>query len=109
MLRTVLRCPAESALRLLGEVLKGARILHREIRKNLAIEFDSGFLQSADEARVAQSMLFCGRADAHDPQRPELPFALLASRISELQAAFDRFFGGTVQLRFGKEITAGTV
>src|SRR5271166_791325 len=94
----LLRCPAQSALRLLGEALKRGRIFNREISKDLAVEFDTGSLQAVNELAVAHAVQFGGGADTHNPQRAELAFALFASGVGELQTAIDRFFRRAVEL-----------
>ena len=104
-----LRCPAESAPSLLGEALKGCGVPYREIREDLAIQFDSGFFQAVDERVIAHSIQLGGGANAYDPQRSILPLALFASTVGELQAAFDRLFGRPVQFGFCEEVTAGAV
>src|SRR5262245_29797713 len=109
MLKAGSRCPAERALRLLGEVLKSARIFHRQVSKNLAVQFDPSLLQAVDELRVAEAILLGVGGDADDPQRAELALALLASRVRELQSALDGFLRRPIQFRFCQEITAGAV
>src|SRR5258707_13848288 len=59
-----------------------------------------------DELVVTHPIQLGRRANAHNPQRAILPLALLAARVSKLQPALHRLFGGAVQLRFGEEITA---
>src|SRR5712671_5401685 len=92
-----LRGPADGALRLLGEALKSARIPHRQVGQNLAVEFDSRNLQTVNELVVAHSIQLGSGADTHNPQRAILPLALLAAGVSELEATLDGFFRGTVE------------
>src|SRR4029077_285850 len=99
----------QRALGLLREILKCGRVFYCQVRENLAIEFNAGLLQAVDELRIAQGVGLGRGADTHDPQRAVLAFALLAARVGELQSALDGFFGGAVEFRFCKEITAGTV
>src|SRR5215467_9571026 len=93
-------CRRARFLCLLGQVAEPRRIIHRQIRENLAIEFDSGFLQSADELVVVQSVQAGGGADAHDPDRAVLPLLLLASGVGKLQSALDGFFRRAVKFGF---------
>src|SRR5580698_3545638 len=104
-----LRRPAESAPRLLGEALKRGSVLNRQVGENLAIQFDSCFLQAVDECVVAHPIQLGGGPDAYDPQRAKLPLALLAPAVGELQAALDGFFSRPVELGFCEEVTAGAV
>src|SRR5215470_19178617 len=105
----LLRRPAKSALRLLGEALKGGSIVDSQISQDLAIELHARRLQSMDELVVAHAVQLGSGADAHDPQRPVLALFLAASGISELQAALHRLLRRPVQLRFCQVITAGAV
>src|SRR3982074_903116 len=94
---SLLRGPADGALRLLGEALKSARIPYRQIGENLAVQFDPRHFEPVDELVIAHPIQFGGGADAHDPQRAVLPLALLASGVGELEAALDSFFRRTVE------------
>src|ERR1700752_1017048 len=96
-------------LRLRHQPRKPRRIIHCQVRENLAVEFDSGLLQAVDELVVAQPVQLGGGADAHNPQRADLPLALLASGIGKLQPALDRLLRRAVKLRFCQEITACAV
>src|ERR1700678_3708555 len=87
-------------LRLLRQMRKSRRILNSQIREDLTIELDSGFLQSADELVVVQSIQAGGGADAHDPDRPVLALLLLAAGVGKLQRAIDGFFCRTVEFGF---------
>ena len=101
-----LRCPAESALRLLGEALKRAGVIHGQVGQNLAVQFHACFLQPVDELVVAEPVQSGGRGDADYPQRAELALLLASSGEGKLQAAVDGFLGGPVKLRFGEEISS---
>src|SRR6266700_856088 len=105
----LLRGPAESALRLLGEAFKRGSIVNGQVRKNLAIQFYSCCLQSMNKLAVAQPVQLGRSADAHNPQRAVLALFLFSSRVGELQGAVYGFFRRTVQLGFCQEITAGAV
>src|SRR5579862_308891 len=90
-------CPAESALRLLGKALKRSGVVHRQIGQDLAIQFDSTHLKPMDELVIAHSVQLGGGADTHDPERAVLALSLLASRVGELEPAFNSFFCGPVE------------
>src|ERR1700681_3268096 len=105
----VLRRPFNRALRLRRWTRKSRRILHRQIRQNLAIQFNPRNLQPVDELVVAHPIQLRGSADAHDPQRTELPLTLLAPRVGKLQSALDGFFCRAVKLRFCEEVPASAV
>src|SRR5271166_4465148 len=87
-------------LRLLAQRRKPSRIFHRQIGKDLAIQFDAGLLQAVDELAVTGSVQLGGSADAHNPDGTELALLLLAAAVGELQPAFDRLFRLTVQFGF---------
>src|ERR1700693_1064900 len=104
-----LRGLAESALRLLGEALKRAGIVHRQVGQDLAIQFDSAFFEPVYELVIAHSVQFGGGADAHNPERGVLPLLLFASGVGKLEPALYRFFGGPVEFGFGQEVAAGAI
>src|ERR1700681_2490971 len=101
-----LRCRAESALRLLRQTFKSGSVPDRKVCQDLAIQFYACLFEAVNELVVAHPIQFGGGADAHDPQRPELPLALFAPGVCELQAALDGLFGRPVQLGFCEEVTA---
>src|SRR5438477_5954796 len=93
----LLRGPAESALRLLGEALKSGWIFDCDVCQDLAVEFDAGFFQTVDERAVAHIVQFRGGSDADDPQRAVLALALFPAGVGELQSAVYGLFGRTVE------------
>src|SRR5688572_16156685 len=92
--------------RLLGERGKRRRIVHREIRENLAIDFDSGLAQAIHERAVAHVVLARARVDARDPETAEITLLVLAIAVRVLPAAFDVLLGGLPELAAGAERTA---
>src|SRR6266496_742732 len=100
---------AQSALCLLGEALKSGWIFDCQIGKDFAVQSDAGFLEAVDERAVAHAVQLGGGADAHDPQRPVLTLALVATAVGALQPAPNGFFGRAVEFGFCQEITAGAV
>src|SRR4051812_35669260 len=95
--------------RLLGQLGKSCRVLHRDVGQNLAIELDAGLLQPTDEAAVADAVLVGGGVDAHDPQRAVLALLLLAAGVGELEGALDRLFCGAVEFGLSEEKSGGPV
>ena len=73
------------------------RIVYRQVRQNLAIQFHACLLQAADELVVVQSMQARSRADAHDPDGAVLALLLLAAGVGKLQPALDGFFRRAVK------------
>src|SRR5262245_41600515 len=104
-----LRSPAESALRLLGEAVKGGGIVDRQVSQDLAVELYARCFQSVDELVVAHAVQLGSCADTHDPQRAELALFLAPSGVGKFQAAFYGLFGRAIQLGFCQVVTAGTV
>src|SRR5438270_9622865 len=96
-----LRCPGESALRLLGEAFKGTGIVYRQVGQDLAVQLHAALLQAVNQLAVAQAVELGSSADADDPQRPVLTLFLTATGVSELQPALHRLFGRTIKLGFG--------
>src|SRR6185436_17100850 len=78
----------------LGELLERRRIVHREIREDLAIEIHTGGLERRDEARVGGAVLAARSVDAHDPEAPEVTLLQLPARVlvlPRLAERLDRF------------------
>src|SRR5580704_1606783 len=90
-------CRCDCCLRLLRKARKRARIVNRQIGKDLSIQLYASLLQSMDELAIAQAVQLGGRADAHDPERAVLALFLFASRIGKLKSAVDGFFRRAVQ------------
>ena len=84
--------------RLLTETGKRRGIVDGDVGQNLAVQFQSRLLQSADKPAVADAVLLRGGGDADDPQRPVLALLLPPAGKGELQSALDRFFRRPVQL-----------
>src|ERR1017187_1146191 len=67
------------------DVREPLRILHRDLREDLAVHVGAGLLQARHELAVAEIMQARGRVDADDPETAELALLLLAvaRRIDE--------------------------
>src|SRR5271157_5700545 len=100
---------AKDGFRLLHESGEACGVIYGDVGQHLAVELDSGGLETVDELRVADVVDLGGGIDAHDPERAELAFFLLASAVSELQSALYGFLRCLVELRFCEEITAGAL
>src|SRR5712672_1193189 len=87
----------QRALGLLDQALKRGRILNRQVRQNLAVQFDSRDFQPVDKLVIAQPVQLRSSSNAHNPQRPILPLPLLPPAVSELEAAFYGLFGRAVE------------
>src|SRR5205823_1657726 len=87
--------------------LKGSGIVDCQIRQDLAIQFHAAFFQAVNELAVTHPIHLGSGGDAHNPKRAILALFLFAAGVCEFEAALDRLFGGTVQLGFCEEITAG--
>ena len=60
-----------------ARLCKSRRIIYRQIRQNLAIQFDASDLQAVDELVIAHAIQLRSGADAHNPERAELPLRCL--------------------------------
>src|SRR3954467_4032729 len=89
--------PFNSALRLLGEALKGGGAFARGVTQELGVGPHPRRLKAVDELVVAHAVQLGRGADADNPQRAILTLLLLASGIGELQATIDGFFRRTVK------------
>ena len=95
--------------RLAAEGGEGGRVVDGEVGQDLAVQLDAGLFEAADELRVGDVVELRGRVDAHDPEGAVLALFPLSSAVGELEAALDGFLGCLVELRFGEEITAGSL
>lgn len=87
-----LRCGRSQVL--LGkadELLKACGVFDRHVRKDLSIQSDVGLLEGIDESTVGHPLCSNGRADTRDPQLPEVPLSVLATRIGVGQALIHAF------------------
>src|SRR3954468_16589708 len=91
------------------EAGKPSRIVYRQVRQDLAVQFHSALLQPVHELAVAQPIKASRRADAHDPDAAELALLFLAAAVGELQPALHRFLRCLVQFRFCQEVSAGAL
>ena len=80
-------------------------IVHRDVGKNLAVQFNTRALQTIDEFAVRDFGSAASGIDAHDPQRPEIALLQPAADVSLAQRFLDSFLGCPIQLAFGKKIT----
>jgi hypothetical protein len=74
-----------------NQFLKAGGILDRHVGENLAIESDIGLLEGIDESTVRHPMRPDCSADASNPQLPEVPLSVLATRICVGQALINAF------------------
>ena len=65
----------------LDNFIERRRIVNRNVRQRLAVQFDIGVLQAADELAIAKSPHPARGVDAHDPQPAE--FALADPAVTE--------------------------
>src|SRR5690606_34307646 len=68
---------------------EGARVTHREIREDLAVERDVRLLQAGDEARVRQAERTGRGVDARDPEAAEVPLLQAAADVAVLPGVAD--------------------
>src|SRR5260221_7290453 len=80
-----LRCLIVGALGRLNQRDEPRGVIGGDISQDLAVEFDSGFLQAANELVIAEALCSCGRADTYDPYGAILALLLLASSVGELE------------------------
>ena len=99
--RRPLRCLGFRRLRRLGllhELAEPGRVVHGNVRQNLAVQLNAGLLQSADELRVTGPVQLARRGNTHNPQRAVLALLQPPARVRKLQAALNGFLGRLVEL-----------
>src|SRR5512134_2392399 len=88
------RCLRRNAgLRLLGELGERRLVGHGEIRENLAVDLDRGFLEAVHEGAVAQPELARAGIDPGDPEGAELALLHAPVAIGVLPCLHDRLLG----------------
>ncbi len=73
------------------ELFKACGIFNRHVREDLAVEGDIGLFEGIDEPTVGHPLCANCRADASDPQLPEVPLSVLATRVCVGQALINAF------------------
>src|SRR3990172_8313099 len=104
----------ESCLGGIGKGAESFRVVDSQIREDLPVDLDAGFLQPEDELAVREPVLARGGVHPGDPERPELPLlrapiavgvlqgsdrSLLSRGLEVRQQAPNRFFVGRVHQR----------
>src|SRR5690606_27512209 len=79
----------------LGE---GLRVVHCEIRQDLAVERHVGLVEAAHHPRVRGSVDSGAGVDTGDPQTAEVALAFAAVAVGVLPGAVDRVLGDRVNL-----------
>lgn len=70
---------------------EASRILNRDLRQDLSVQFDAGLLEPEDELVVAESVLTCSSSDANNPEPAEIPLSRSPVAVRVLEGAIDRF------------------
>src|SRR5688572_20313012 len=83
---------------LVGDERERRGILHREIREDLAIDFDAGSLHALDEGAVAHPIEARGGVDADDPESAEIALLRLAIPVRVDPTALDGLLRGLPEL-----------
>ena len=66
---------------LVNDSLESFRVVEGEVGEDLAVDFDSGFVDEAHELGVAEAILACAGVDALNPEGAECAFLVLAVAI----------------------------
>src|SRR6478672_9489994 len=87
--------------RLFGDRRKGGEALlieHRDVREDLAVDFDLRAAEAVHEPAIRQAVRACGRVDSRDPERAELALAhpTVAERV--LARLDDSLLRGAIDL-----------
>src|SRR5438034_917170 len=96
--------------RLLGDLRQLAerrRVMHRQIREDLAVDLNAGLAQAVHEAVVGDLVQPRRGVDADDPQPPELAFLAPAVAVGVLRRPLDRLLGRLPQLAAPAEVALG--
>src|SRR5690625_5086480 len=97
----------QRGLSLLDQARESCRLMHRQIRQNLAVDLDAGLVDSVHELGVGQAMLTGGRIDSLDPECAKLALAHPAIAIGVLQRLFDPLDGDAVNVLATAAVSLG--
>ncbi len=81
----------------------------RQIREHLAIEFDFGFPQSADETAVGDTVVLGSRGDACDPKLSDHRFGIAAIACREHHCALHGLARGAIKLASSADEALGAL
>src|SRR4249920_2861449 len=84
-------------------------IEHRDVREDLAVDFDLRAAEAVHEPAIRQAVRACGRVDSRDPERAELALAhpTVAERV--LARLDDSLLRGAIDLAPRVVVTLGLV
>src|SRR2546423_775201 len=80
--------------RLVDEVGKRRRIVHREISENFSVHLDPRELEPIHERVVVHVVLMCAGVDARDPQPAEVALLIFPVTVRVLPATLDGLLRG---------------
>src|SRR5690554_1046474 len=95
------------SLGLLDDGSKSRLLVNSQIRQHLAVNLDTGFLQTTDKATIGQTMLTGTSVDTLNPQGTELTLALTTVTIGILAGLDDSLLGHAKNARTGTVVTLG--
>src|SRR5579875_4103003 len=91
----------ERCLRLLRDDAECSGVVHREVRKHLAVDREARLLDAANEPAVREAVQARRGVDARDPERPELAFLRPPVAIGVLAGLDHRLLRRAVDLAPG--------
>src|SRR5260370_8433518 len=101
-------CTAGGRARLFGrrgDLGESAGASHGEIGQYFTVDFDSTRFQAVHQLAIGEPIQTRGRADALNPQTPELPLTIAAVAIRITASAICPPLCGLLKLAFGEEKT----
>src|SRR5215210_5249666 len=101
---TLDRLPLEGVLRLGHDGAEDLGLRDGEVGQDLAVEIYLGEPEAVDEPGVGEAVLAGAGVDALDPERPEVPLALLASLVGIDAALPDLLLGPLVRAVLGPAV-----
>lgn len=82
-------------------------VVHCKVGKNLAVNLDSGLVETAHELRVGKSLKTGCGIDALYPESAEIAFLRAAVAVGVGQAFFPSVLGDSPDILAGTKVTAG--
>src|SRR5262249_10916557 len=97
----------EARFGLLDDTPERRFIENREVREDLAIDLDAGFLQARHELAVGHARGASAGVDARDPERAEVALLVAAVAVGVLPRAHHRFLGDAIDVLAPAAVTLG--
>ena len=107
MIWVLCKNPKSGLLGDLGQLGKSSGVVDSQLSQHLAVDLDTGNLQTVHEGGIVHAVHLAGSRDTGDPQGTEVTLLQLAADISVGQGLHDSLVGNTEVLGLGTPVALG--